>query len=89
MSAKEIQAWQKVRERGMWRYVLTSHAVATMVGCVMGLALWRWHQGLPFDDFGILLIWCAGVIGGVLMGIRVWHNNESRFRRAIAQGEKK
>lgn len=79
LTDKQIEEWTKIRERGMWRFVLLRGALMwglfVAVPILIGLHV---MGGVPGLLFVVVCCLSLSVVGGVL-GYWEWHQMEVRL----------
>ena len=87
MTHEEAAAWERTRQRGRWRFVLTNWLPR---GFALGLAVgvYREYRSGEWDAVaanwpGVLVTAVAvGVLFGVWGGLNTWSMSEAKYREA-------
>lgn len=81
MKDHERDAWDKIRQKGVYRYVLINGALS--YGLPMFVVTFFLIDKSP-DIGDIFLYALAWLIGGLIFGLVMWRVNERRFRASQA-----
>ncbi|WP_186429730.1 hypothetical protein [Clostridium sp. BSD9I1] len=80
---KFIRRWEKTRQKGDGRYVLTN-GIAMGIGMCIGAIINRLiiHKN-SFDFYMYFEYFIAGFIGGIISAIISWSKNEKRYNELV------
>lgn len=79
---KFIRRWEKTRQKGDGRYVLTN-GIAVGIGMFVGSVISRLINLKPFDFYMHFGYFIGGFIGGIIGAIINWPRNERKYNELI------
>ena len=80
MSDKKQQwteQWARIRERGMWRYIIVHGLLGFGLPFTIGIELLNAFSG--DQPFTVVVFALRAIIGGLVFGFIMWRWNERRY----------
>ncbi len=83
MKQKNIDTWKGIRSMGKWRFVFVFCCVFYCLVSIVSTLRRLWPDGEFINFGGYLTKVIILFVGGFLIALLAWNNNENKFRKAM------